>query len=321
MKATLRDLDRFWFGYGSPLPMGVFRALIGFVITLDLLMKLPDWEAWYGERGYVPSWIGAMYLSAKVPVAGRVSIPRFSPLIGVTDDRIALAVYLAIIVAAVLTTIGLFTRVSSILLALGIIALHHRDAIILHGGDSVIRLSAMYLAVAPCGLAFSLDARRRGTPAPEVSEWPRRLVQFNMALIYFTATWGKYFGTYWKNGLATWFPARLNEFKRFPVPGFFNDLPFVYLTTYGTLAVEFSLAILVWFRPLRKWVLMAGMMLHGFIEWSMNIPLFAFAMISMYVVWFDGAELEHWWERTRRRVDIALLRLRRPAVADVADHP
>ncbi|RYG83897.1 hypothetical protein EON77_06755, partial [bacterium] len=223
--------------------------------------------------------------------------------------------------AGILTAIGLYTRPASIVLALGIIAIHHRDAIILHGGDSVVRLGAIYIALAPSGATFSLDALRRGGPAPLMSQWPRRLVQFNMALIYFTSTWGKYFGNYWKNGLATYFPARLNEFKRFPVPGFFNDVPVVYVTTYGTLAIEFALAVLVWFRPLRKWVLAGGLMLHGYIEWSMNIPLFSFLMMSMYVVWFDGDELEHWWERTRRRVDIALLKWRPARTVDTASDP
>lgn len=311
---VLRELDRFWFGYGSVIPMAVFRLVAGTLIFIDLLMRLPTWAVWYSDRGLVPAWTGALYLPPRVPSGFGFQIPRFDPLLGVTDARIGFAVYLVIIGAAVLTTIGLYTRPASIVLALGIIALHHRNAIILHGGDSVVRLGAMYLALAPSGAALSIDALRRGTPAPLMSQWPRRLVQFNMALIYFTTTWGKYFGDYWKHGLATYFPARLNEFKRFPVPGFFNDLPFVYVTTYGTLVIEFSLAILVWFRPLRKWVLAAGMMLHGFIEWTMNIPLFSFLMMSMYVVWFDGDELEHWWERTRRRIDIAFLKLR-PAQA------
>lgn len=314
MKQTLKDLDRFWFGYGSPLPLGIFRALMGGLILLNLLMLLPDWRTWFSEDGFVPAWVGALYLRPTIDAGRGFRIPRFDPLVEVVDPRLALAAYLVVVLAAALTTVGLWTRWASAVLALGIVALHHRNALILHGGDSVIRLGAIYLAVAPSGAAFSLDARRRGTPPEPVSQWPRRLIQFNMALIYFTSTWGKYFGTYWKNGLATYFPARLNEFKRFPVPGFFNDLPFVYVTTWGTLFVEFALGLLVWFKPLRKWCLLGGLMLHGYIEWAMNIPLFSFLMMSMYVVWYDGEEIEHWWERTRRRLDIIWIHLRKKEV-------
>ena len=75
------------------------------------------------------------------------------------------------------------------------------------------------------------------------------------------------------------------------MPGLFNDLPFVYLTTYGTIAAEFSLATLVFFRPLRRAILLAGVLLHGFIEYSMNIPLFSFLMVSGYVCHYDGEEV------------------------------
>ena len=305
MKDALKTLDRFWFGYGSPVALGVFRALMASLIGINFLMMLPYWGDWFGERGYVPGWAGSRWLSPGTDLYG-LFLPRWNPLIPIVDDRLALAIYIAIIMLAFLTAVGWRTRPSSILLAMGVVALHHRDPLILHGGDSVLRLGAIYLAVAPSGAAFSLDAIRRqrlgeGPPQP-VSLWPQRLIQFNMALLYFTATWGKYFGTYWKNGLATWFPARLNEFKRFPVPGMFNDLPFVYVTTYGTLAVEFALAVLVWFRPLRKWVLLSGILLHGYIEYSMNIPLFSFLMMSLYVVWYDGDEVEGWWERTKSRI-------------------
>ncbi len=307
MREALRTLDRFWFGYGSPVTLGVFRAVMASLIGMNFLMMLPYWGSWFGERGYVPAWAGSRWISPGTDLYG-LNLPRWNPLNSITDDRVALAVYLLVIALAFATAIGWKTRLMSIGLAAGVVALHHRNALVLHGGDSVLRLGAIYLALAPSGAAFSVDAIRRsrrgeGPPAP-VSLWPQRLIQFNMALLYFTATWGKYFGVYWKSGLATWFPARLNEFKRFPVPGMFNELPFVYVTTWGTLAAEFALAVLVWFRPLRKWVLLSGLLLHGYIEYSMNIPLFSFLMMSLYIVWYDGEEVEGWWERLKARVPL-----------------
>lgn len=170
-----------------------------------------------------------------------------------------------------------------------------------------MRMSAVYMALAPSGAAISLDRRialKKGLAdaiPPMVSLWPQRLIALNCALIYFTTTWAKWFGNLWKNGTATWYPARLNEFKRFPVPGFFNEFPMVYVTTYGTLAVEFALGVLVWFRPLRKWVLLSGLLLHAYIEYSMNIPLFAFVITSMYVAFYDGEEVAGWFDRLKAK--------------------
>jgi hypothetical protein len=220
--------------------------------------------------------------------------------------RIVDAFFGVAIVAAFLTALGLWTRISAFVLAICIVSLHHRDTAILHGGDSAMRIAVIYLAVSPCGRACSLDRlfrlRRGEEDGPvEVSLWGQRLVQYNLALIYVTTVWSKWFGPKWMSGIATWYPARLPEFYRFPVPGLFNDLPFVYLTTYGTLLTEFAMGTVVFVRPLRKYVLFAGVMLHGFIEYSMNIPMFSFLMTSQYVAHFDGEEVAAYIRRLGER--------------------
>lgn len=307
MKEVVKQLDKFWFGYGSPVTMGVFRILASTWILANFVFLLPYATDFFGERSYVPIWAGSRYMPPVTQFLPGIDIPRIDVLSGVTDMRIYFVVHVLTIVLAAMTLVGLWTRVSSISLAILVISFHHRNAIILHGGDSVFRMSAIYMALAPSGAAVSLDrwfARKNGTAPlspPEVSLWPQRLVALNLSLIYFTTIWAKWFGTLWRNGTATWFPARLNEFKKFPVPDFVNQLPGVYIATYGTLFVEFSLGVLVWFRPLRKWVLLAGLLMHGFIEYSMNVPLFAFAITSMYVAFYDGEEITSWWDKLKVR--------------------
>lgn len=302
----LRQFDRWWFGYGSPTSLGVFRVLMGTIIFLNLLSLTLDWEAWFGERGFMPAWLGQTWLGTKQELWG-VDVTRLNLIGGVTDARVAAAFFAATAVAALATALGLFTRFSAFVLAIGLVSLHHRDSAILHGGDTVMRIAAIYLAVSPCGRACSLDRllrlRRGENEEPEaISLWPKRLVQFNWALIYFTTVWAKWFGPKWLHGVATWYPARLAEFSRFPVPKFLNDVPVVYLTTYGTLVTEFSLGTLVFFRPLRKYVLFAGVMLHGFIEYSMNIPFFSFLMISGYVCHYQGEEIAAFCKRLGERL-------------------
>ena len=307
MKEIFKQLDKFWFGYGSPVTMGVFRILASLWIFLNFVFLLPFAGDFFGERSFTPSWLSNRFMAPNTMIFPGVYIPRIDLLQGITDMRIIIAFHIATIILAFLTLVGYQTRISSILLAIFVVSFHHRNPILLHGGDSVFRMSAIYMALAPSGAAVSLDrwlARRNGTagPVPElVSMWPQRLVAFNVAIIYFTTTWAKWFGTLWRNGTASWFPARLNEFKKFPVPGFLNEFPAVYFATYGTLFVEFSLGVLVWFRPLRKWVLLAGLLMHGYIEYSMNVPLFAFAITSMYVSFYDGEEVAAWWDRFKAR--------------------
>ena len=53
--------------------------------------------------------------------------------------------------------------------------------------------------------------------------------------------------------------------------------------SYGTLVVELSLAILVWNRKLRPWVLLVGLSLHLGIEYSIRVGFYGFAITSMYL--------------------------------------
>jgi hypothetical protein len=189
------------------------------------------------------------------------------------------------------------------------VTLQHRNPIILHGGDLILRVSLIYLAWAPCGLACSLDrlmALRRGKAGPEpprVSLWVQKLMQYQVAIVYFTTVWHKWRGHYWLDGTATWYPLNLNEFDRFWLPSILSDNKIALaVSTYGTLATELALATLVFYRPLRKWVLLAGVGLHGFIEYAFNIPLFGFLMVSTYVCFFDGEEVSAWLKRWRDRL-------------------
>ncbi len=315
-KGIFESLDDWWFGHGSPTTLGVFRILFGALVFASLVMVFVDWEAWFSERGYVPAWMGRLWLNPDVPLwpGWDFTVPRVGILSGVTNAHVAIGIYFATILFALLTTLGLWTRLSTILLAIGLVSMHHRNAIILHGGDTVIRVMVLYLAIAPCGKACSVDRlirlwKGKDTGAPlRISLWPQRLIMYNMALIYFTTVWLKWFGNLWKPPIAggemtaNWFPARLAEFYRFPYPEFLRDTPVVYFSTGATLIIEFSLATLVFYRPFRKWVLLAGIGLHGFIEYTMNIPLFSFLMVSMYVTFYDGEEVSAWFQRLGQRV-------------------
>jgi hypothetical protein len=127
-------------------------------------------------------------------------------------------------------------------------------------------------------------------------------MEFNVALVYFTSIWYKWDGEKWRTLVATYYPERLAEFYRFPVPEFLKSMWMAHITTAGTIATEFSLGTLVFFAPTRKYVLLAGVMMHAWIEYSMNIPLFSFLMISSYVVFFEGEEIIAWARRLGMRL-------------------
>jgi hypothetical protein len=296
---VLRAFHQWMFGYGSPVTMGLFRAVFGSIVFVNLAMVAIDFEAWFTEVGYVPTSLLQRW---------NAGLARFDLLEHVTNPSVTAAFYALTMLAALLTALGLFTRVASIALFIGVTSLHHRSPDILHSGDTLMRAMLFFVAIAPSGAACSLDrlfARRKGTaPAEpaEVSLWPQRMIQIQLAIVYFTTVWHKSFGEWWLNGTATWYPPQLDEFDRFPVPSFFDQQPFIMASTYSTLLIELAMATLVFARPLRKWVLLAGVLLHAGIEYRMNIPLFGLIICACYLAHYEGYEVAAWWERVKKRV-------------------
>ena len=289
MKA-LQNFNVWLFGYGSPATLAILRILIGTGTFLNLGTAALGFNDWFSEKGFVPTSVGKVFLSG---------VPRFSLLPFPVPDWVAAVFVGLVLLAAIMTALGLFTRLATIALALGVITLHHRNPMILHSGDTLMRLLVVYLAVSECGAAYSLDLKRkRITAFKDIPLFPQRLVQFQIALVYSATFWHKMYGDFWRNGTATYYPAQLNEFNRFPLPAFVDDNPtVVWLSTFGTLAVELALGTLVFWKPARKWVLLLGLLLHSYIEYRFNIPLFSFIICSTYVCFYEGSEVEGWVNR------------------------
>src|SRR5581483_2165602 len=83
-------------------------------------------------------------------------------------------------------TLGLATRPATIVAWALAVTFHNRLPWVLNGGDALFRAGLFYLMLAPSGAAWSLD--RWLFPARQpvlVPAWPVRLMQIQLALIYF----------------------------------------------------------------------------------------------------------------------------------------
>jgi len=59
--------------------------------------------------------------------------------------------------------------------------------------------------------------------------------------------------------------------------------------------------VLVWIKELRYPVLAIGVLLHLSLEYSMNVPLFQWIALSLYITFVDGADLARVWSAIRDR--------------------
>ena len=70
--------------------------------------------------------------------------------------------------------------------------------------------------------------------------------------------------------------------------------------TFGTLAVELSLGLLVWNRTLRPWILLAGVSLHLGIDYAIRVGFFSYAVLVLYIAFIPPETMDRGSSRCAR---------------------
>jgi hypothetical protein len=293
---TLRSLisawNEFFFAPQLPTPISLFRIFYGSAVVATLLLLRQDWLAWYGAHAWVS--LSTMF---KVEPGIRLNLFTVIP----QDDFWINVVFWAFLGSAVLLTLGFLTRLNSVIVFLCLTSIQQRNLYITHSGDTFLRVAGFFLIFAPAGAAFSLDRRIRiwrGKEGPEIqprSPWAQRMIQFELALVYLFACWWKSMGTPWVDGTALYYVIHLDELRRLPIPVWVQHPVVLKVGTWLALALEFSLGVLIWFKELRYPLLALGLLFHLCIEYSLNIPMFQWDILSAYVLFIDPADLATAW--------------------------
>ena len=198
---------RFWFDPLDPLMLGMMRLLTGWMLFYNLLVWSLQLETFFGRNGLQP--LGAvkrLYESRFV----------FSFWLWV-DDQYLWPVHIACLVVAAMFCIGAATRVTSILAFLITISYSQRVPVANFGFDQVLGMMCLYLAMAPCGTAISVDNLlrkwwlRRKSPVANFTpirfasaRMASRLIQLHLCAIDFWAGFSKLKGPTWWTGEAMW---------------------------------------------------------------------------------------------------------------------
>jgi hypothetical protein len=298
LRTALKAWNEFFFAPQSPLPIALFRVLYGINVRATLILLHVDWLNWYG----VHAWVTLSSMT-EIESGTRLNLFKLIP----QDDRWIAAFFWVFLGFAVLLTIGLCTRVSSAAVFLCLTSIHQRNLFINHGGDTFLRLSGFFLIFAPAGAAFSVDrlirmwAGREGLEIRPRMPWAQRMIQFELALLYFASFCWKSMGAPWVDGTALYYVTHVDEIQRFPLPGWLQHPLLLKLGSWFTLALEFSLGVLIWFKELRYPLLLLGLLFHLCLEYALNIPMFQWDVLSAYVLFIDPVDLTRVWCFIRSR--------------------
>jgi hypothetical protein len=267
--------ERFWFAPQQTSTLAVFRIVFGLVATGWTVSLIPNLFAFFGRESILPSQL--------------LGVPGVWGLLAVSTSQPVIIVLLVTTLAGTLAlTVGLRTRLAAVVVFVGILSFERANPMVGNAGDGLLRNLALFCALAPSGAALSLD-RLRTAPGhfwefPARAPWALRLIQIQLSVVYFSSVWHKVQGDHWRDGTAVSYALRIADVHRFPTPSWVTDSVIVSeIFTFGTLALELGLAVLVWNRTARAWILSLGVMLHLMIEYSILIGFFSLTILTAYL--------------------------------------
>lgn len=276
------------------------------LVLVWLTVLYPDLSTWYGADGILPP-----SAAERTMPGGAWTLLALFP----KSDAWLKGAYAMAIVHAFLLLVGFASRLNAAALFVWVVSFCHRNEVILDAEDTVFRLAGFFLILMPAGACWSLDAwllrlrigdcglrndshdtirdpqsaiRNRG-PA-----WALRLLQIQMCVVFLSAGLSKLFSPAWQDGTAMYYVSRLTDyFGRFPTPGFLWETPWIVrLITWGVIAVELTIPILIWWKPARLWALAALLVFHLANEYTMHLFLFHWIMLTGWAAFLTGDDLD-----------------------------
>jgi hypothetical protein len=275
----------FWFTPQPAYTLGLVRIGFGAVVVVWTLALLPDLYRVFGKQGAAPAY---------APVDYQWSVFEFW-----SGDRALLIGWVLLLASAIAMTVGWHSRFAAILVFVLIMSFYRRAAYIFNAGDAIITIVALILALSCCGAALSLDQRRRTRSfwsAQTLAPWPIRLLQVQLSLIYLVSVQAKLSGgKSWADGSAVFYAWRTDgRWALLPAPEWLSaNAILVNALTWGTLVIELAIAVLVWNRRWRFWVLAAGVVMHVTMMLNMNVGFFSVAMFVLYLAFVPADALQN----------------------------
>jgi predicted DCC family thiol-disulfide oxidoreductase YuxK len=274
--------------------LGVVRAGIGLAALMELA----------GSFGRV--------LALAEPSAVRT--PILEPVAWVFANA-APIVLMAWLVAGVAFSLGLLTTAAGVVLAAVMFGLVTGDGQLYSNHGYLIAFGVALLTAGGAGVAFSLDARRRGTDADSVPAWTVFALRAQLTILYAFSVLAKLNPSFLSGTVIA------SHLRRggVGVPEAWIGFESMFVLSILVVCAELFLAVALWRARWRPAAFVVGLALHVGIVVAMNeawaLATFSVATLSLYVafigaprgghavVWDDACSFCGAWVRWFRRFD------------------
>jgi hypothetical protein len=289
IESVLRAWNTFWFDSKSDSDLkalSAFRLVFCAVMFFCYFPRSFDIEFFYSFNGIMPAWHHQ-----------NVEYFRHHPTIiqdswSVNSILLLHSVFLGFLG---LQAIGLFTRFSAIATYFLHMMFLNRNMGVMFGVDMIATFFLLYLCFAKTECYFSIDSLRKkisNAQQSALSHIALRLMQIQLCIVYGYSGLEKMKGTRWWDGSALWDVLSIGNMQRWDL-SFVSHFPILLAANvYIVLLWEIYFPVLIWQKKFRIPVLVFGFFMHIGIFLFMNLPSFAFMMISLYLLFLKKEEIE-----------------------------
>ena len=240
----------------------------------------------------VPWAISKASIYPFLPHLGDVAI-WLSDLTGQSLDGATYTLYYIFISACICFIAGFLTHISSIICFFLHLCLIYAASGYMYGVDVFTQIGFFYCIFFPMGSNYALDnviGIRKAVQRSVEAGILKRIIQFQLCIIYFSTAIEKGLGHQWWNGEAIWRTFMLPTFKHFDF-GWMAYVPAVPLIMgWSILVIEFAYIFLVWIPKYRVFAVVSIVFMHFGIGAVMGMWLFAGIMICLNLFAF-GTEV------------------------------
>lgn len=280
MRALWARWNTLWFAPVDARPLGAMRITLGLLLLWWWAWLWPELGLLFHDQGAIdPRLIGDHWTPYRWDVLQGWSLAQL---------QLGHVVGAALIV---LYTLGLGTPVVKFAVAAALVAVLHRSPWVWNGGDRMIRIWVLTMALTPCGAAYSVDAwlkaRRGQAPHTTVPVLGLRLVQLQLMVMYTWTGIDKLQHAAWWDGSAIYWAVSDGNFSR--APWLLDPLlqtalgwPISAVLVVATLVFEAGFVPLVLWPTTRRATLIAGALLHAGIFVTMSVGMFGPASVWGY---------------------------------------
>jgi hypothetical protein len=250
--------------------LSLFRILLAIFLFKEIIFKYEVWQLLYSNTTPLQFNTNSAFIISGIDV-----------LFLKTHYLYIIFFY---IISLLLFTLGIGKNVITFLCFTLLFLLQKINNVEVNGGDVMARFTLLCLSFSNCFEFMCIKPKKLNTKIGNLlSNLAALSIMLQLCLAYMVAFTHKIQNPYWQNGYAMFYVLQTegfmsSEFNKTLASNIFC----VYFSTYFTLFVEFLFPVLVWVKYCRKYVLIAGTLLHLGIYFLMLVNNLQYIFLLIY---------------------------------------